>query len=1500
MPSVRVSRLVAAAAIAAVGGACLTAPPALASEGTATLRSGNLAVDVSTAFPEVLSYTWAATKDVLYGSAGSDPALTVNGKTYIPTVKSTVEDGHVDYRLAVDEIGVVATARIAVDGDRLKLTIPSIEENGDTKVSTIGLPGRSLLSVRADQAGAAVADATVARTYYAPGPQLDEIKSVADLPVDSKAREATIAILSTDKLAGAIQTNAVQSYGNLQLQTTGSGDAKRTGVWSNTWTYRGPDGKVVATPESQVVLTPERNGDGKVDWQDGAIAYRKIMPRPYGSGQTKNNVVSQISLNFASQAQNPFIKTLDAVKKVSLYTDGLGQQIELKGHQDQGHDSAHPDFAGNYNEAAGGLADIKTVVDEARKFNTVVGVHIQNGIEAPRAQAFRWDKTTNPTEPKPHYVYGDTNYEMNQDKDLASGDYEKRMTDLKNEVPNLGFIYSDAFFNTDWSAWKEAEVVKRLKMPIYTEFPTYMWPYVTWYHQSAEYDDIGVNSDILRFVYNDQTDAWIHGSNKMLGGVQNKAGFLGWHSDHSLDKEIAEVFTNNLPAKYLQNFEITHWSDNRIDFTDGVKATLEDGTPRIYRDDRLVRDGKDLFLPWSAKGQQKIYAWSDDGAKRTWTLPKAWNGVHDVTLYKLTDQGKEKAGVLPVTDHKVTLDLAADAPYVVYPNGDVDVPVESGSQADGSNTGVPPTPKDTAKTVGFGHGTIAADGQFYTGGFTKWHRASSSGDVSGINVVTDSNGLQNLRISGAKDGRVTQELHGLEPGHTYKASAYVKVTGDRKATISVRAGTESATKSIDAPTPEMNDADNRLAGQRFQQLSVLFKVPEGEHSAVLALAGAASSDADTVEFTDARVQLNDGATHNADGHYYTEDFEHPSGGSFGPFLIGKFSEPSEIISTRHEGYTRDTISGKHSLETTVNGEGPQFRTWPGSIALKSGHTYRVRLDYQSDTSGLYRFEVKSDGRSKPVLATPLAQTTDRGLGSAPADGPEPDGWTDSLPPQPSAPHASIDETFVSGDDSTYLALTQTSDGLGAATLDNLFVDDLGPAPAAELGKRVATLDVSPTRIPKDATSSVEVKFTNTTGAPISDAALTVDAPDGWSARATDPADLKSVAPGAAATVHYDVTVPKDTASTGNVLAVHAAYTWNGRHTGTSAAADMRIGYDSLPDAYNNVAITDEATAKDGAFDSDGNSFSASALAAADLRPGQPVRHDGTTFTWPDVAPGKPDNVAAQGQNIALTGSGRLAVLGAASAAGRTDNVTVSYTDGTSSNAQLGLPSWHGDKAGRYGGQVVADSLGSNTPSGPTDPTGHYRVFYNTVPLDEDKTVESVTLPNDPALHIFALTTKPLVTGAPTADTYASDMAWTQMTNGWGPAERDHALGEDLAGDGNALTLGSTDTVYDKGLGAAPFDGSPAVIGYDLGGKCTKLTAVIGLDRAQLSRGSVAFEVTADGKSVFTSEVFRPASAPRTINVDLTGAKAVELHTLDGGDGNGNDHGDWANAKFHCA
>lgn len=76
---------------------------------------------------------------------------------------------------------------------------------------------------------------------------------------------------------------------------------------------------------------------------------------------------------------------------------------------------------------------------------------------------------------------------------------------------------------------------------------------------------------------------------------------------------------------------------------------------------------------------------------------------------------------------------------------------------------------------------------------------------------------------------------------------------------------------------------------------------------------------------------------------------------------------------------------------------------------------------------------------------------------------------------------------------------------------------------------------------------------------------------------------------------------------------------------------------------------------------------------------------------------------------------------------------------------------------------------------------------------------------------------------PTADTWASDMAWLKSAHGYGPAERDRSNGESGAADGHTLTLAGT--TYEKGLGTH----ADSAIEVYTGGQCSKFTADVGID-----------------------------------------------------------------------
>ena len=193
--------------------------------------------------------------------------------------------------------------------------------------------------------------------------------------------------------------------------------------------------------------------------------------------------------------------------------------------------------------------------------------------------------------------------------------------------------------------------------------------------------------------------------------------------------------------------------------------------------------------------------------------------------------------------------------------------------------------------------------------------------------------------------------------------------------------------------------------------------------------------------------------------------------------------------------------------------------------------------------------------------------------------------------------------------------------------------------------------------------------------------------------------------------------------------------------GSSSATQTRITNtpsDNLAQAFNNVAITDESNTAPGNFDGGGDSYSAQALATAGASPGGTITRNGTTFTWPNAASGTNDNVITSGQIIKLSGTGSTVAFLGAEAGATSAPVTVTYTDGSTSTADLGFPNWCCEGTTAYGAEPAITTDHRDTPTGPANFGNDYYVFYNTVPVTPGKTVATVTLPNAQEIHVFAV------------------------------------------------------------------------------------------------------------------------------------------------------------------
>ncbi|HEY1916469.1 MAG TPA: beta-galactosidase [Streptosporangiaceae bacterium] len=302
-----------------------------------------------------------------------------------------------------------------------------------------------------------------------------------------------------------------------------------------------------------------------------------------------------------------------------------------------------------------------------------------------------------------------------------------------------------------------------------------------------------------------------------------------------------------------------------------------------------------------------------------------------------------------------------------------------------------------------------------------------------------------------------------------------------------------------------------------------------------------------------------------------------------------------------------------------------------------------------------------------------------------------------------------------------------------------------------------TLAATPSTALAQGSFTVKATLRNPTWQPLSGASATLSVPSGWTvspagAQSLGSVALGTVAPGASATAKFRVTPPASGLSPGTA-GVTATATFTAGSGGTQSlanAADVTVPAASLAATFDNTGITDDSDTDPTpgfiGFDGEGTSFSAQGLAADGLTPGASVSAGGLSFTWPGVASAEPDNTMAQGQAIAISGSGSsLGFLVAANNSAESGTGTVYYTDGTHQTFTLAAGNFW-DPAGQDGNPDNVQVAGVNYANYPTGSSGHeVYVFEQSVPIDASKTVAAVVLPSlgsvagyNAALHVFAL------------------------------------------------------------------------------------------------------------------------------------------------------------------
>ena len=1000
-----------------------------------TIESTVLKAVIDQAFPRIKEYVLNGNK--LPGQVQPINQVVINKHAVTPEVtykKVNATTAEYEMKLRDEEnlINADMTVRLQVVDNQLHFDVTKIINHNQVTpgqkidderklLSSISFLGNALVSVSSDQAGAKFDGATMSNNTHVSGDDHIEVTN----PMKELAKGYMYGFVSTDKLAAGVWSNSQNSYGGgsydwtrLTAYKNTIGNANYVEIHSSEWQWEKAHNGVVfpaytqELPSAKVVITEDANADHKVDWQDGAIAYRSIMNNPQGWEKVKDITAYRIAMNFGSQAQNPFLMTLDGIKKINLHTDGLGQGVLLKGYGSEGHDSGHLNYA-DIGKRIGGVEDFKTLIEKAKKYGAHLGIHVNASETYPESKYFNEDILRKNADGS--YSYGwnwlDQGINIDAGYDLAHGRLA-RWEELKKELgEGLDFIYVDVWGNGqsgDNGAWATHVIAKEINKQ--------GWRFAIEWGHGGEYDSTfqhwaadltyggytnkGINSAITRFIRNHQKDSWVGDYRSyggaadypLLGGYSMK-DFEGWQGRSDYNGYVTNLFAHDVMTKYFQHFTVSKWEDGKpVTMTDNgstykwtpeMKVELVDeennkvvvtrksndvNSPQ-YRErtvtlnGRVIQDGSAYLTPWNwdANGnkltgdKEKMYYFNTEAGATTWTLPSDWaNGK--VYLYKLTDQGKTEEKEVAVKDGKITLDLTANQPYVLYRS------------------------KQTNPEMSWSEGMHIYDQGFNSESLDHW---KITGDASKAEIVKSQGANQMLRIQGNKEKvSLTQKLTGLKPNTKYAVYVGVDNRSNAKASITVNTGEKEVTnytnKSLALNYVKAYAHNTRRSNATvdntsyFQNMYAFFTTGSDVSNVTLTLSREAGDEA--TYFDEIRTFENESNMYG-DGHdtatgVFKQDFENVGQGIF-PFVIGGIEGVEDNrthLSEKHGPYTQrdwngkkvdDVIEGNWSLKTNglVSRRNLVYQTIPQNFRFEAGKTYRITFDYEAGSDNTYAFVV---------------------------------------------------------------------------------------------------------------------------------------------------------------------------------------------------------------------------------------------------------------------------------------------------------------------------------------------------------------------------------------------------------------------------------------------------------------------------------------------------------------------------------------------------------------
>lgn len=435
--------------------------------------------------------------------------------------------------------------------------------------------------------------------------------------------------------------------------------------------------------------------------------YSKCMVMKLGMSFPEKKIPNQ------SHVMLTFAQALEYIKKIDNITQGIQKIYYLVGWQYLGHDDKYPDFF-EVNEALKRPEDktaydsFKWLSDEAKKYHSVISVHINFNDaydNAPSFQEFVNAKALiRKRNGKPHAIErynGKKCYKTCLKAYWESGLFKKmfdRFIETFPFIAETGTIHVDNFQcyknYAPYVSIKEMQNARRSiiqyvhdkGIDITSEFtykenewlpnkPIFGLPRD--HFKSSSMDTVGIiplSWWCYRMTRKELTDTppQIYCGGEFREKKYNKLLYGNMHGEDIVKKDNknwAEEFiyrfaTYQIPGHFLNahkrlsisgfhNNISCQFSDNIVSYSKGEKIT---------RSGVVIKDGDTLLMPTVQKENTYI-AYSKDGDHRDWHIFE--KGKTSADVYKITENGNKLIQTLPITNGVLRLDIPCKTGYII-------------------------------------------------------------------------------------------------------------------------------------------------------------------------------------------------------------------------------------------------------------------------------------------------------------------------------------------------------------------------------------------------------------------------------------------------------------------------------------------------------------------------------------------------------------------------------------------------------------------------------------------------------------------------------------------------------------------------------------------------------------------------------------------------------------------------------------------------------------------